>query len=248
MRIYKFKDLTDERTHSHFLQIVLKNWIWCASPDSLNDENEFRFGLDCEPSRRTHQLLSQVVAQNRTTSFLPPDLSTSLALGNDRLRDITSPIVADIIEKCRKGIGITSFAMTKADDRLWKEYGGEGNGACVEINVPDKLVGLNYHRVQYVSEKVFHIDGFLEAALFPDRAFQNYRDILLTKTEDWEYEKEMRFVAKQQNVNLVLDGYISEITFGPKVSAETWAQLTAQIAKHCRANKMKISPEGFHGR
>jgi hypothetical protein len=66
MRIYKFKDLTDEQKHSHFLQIVLNNPIWCASPDSLNDrDEEFRFTLDYAPSRRTHDLLSQVVAQYR---------------------------------------------------------------------------------------------------------------------------------------------------------------------------------------
>jgi hypothetical protein len=130
MRIYKFKDLTDERTHSHFLQIVLKNSIWCASPDSLNDrDEEFRFTLDYEPSPCTHQLLSQVVTQYRTTSFLPPHLSTSLVLENDRLRVIASPIIDDTIEKCRRGVGVTSFSMTKADDRLWKEYGGKGNGA-----------------------------------------------------------------------------------------------------------------------
>lgn len=46
MRIYKFKDLTEEDKHSHFLQIVLQKSIWCAGPDSLNDEDEFKFKLD----------------------------------------------------------------------------------------------------------------------------------------------------------------------------------------------------------
>ena len=32
MRIYKFKDLNDESTHLHFLQIVLNKSIWCAAP------------------------------------------------------------------------------------------------------------------------------------------------------------------------------------------------------------------------
>jgi hypothetical protein len=240
MQIYKFKDLTAERTHSHFLQIVLQNSIWCASPDSLNDEDEFRFTLDYEPSLRTHQLLSQVVAQYRTTSFLPPHLSTSLVLENDRLRIITSPIIDDIIEKYRRGVGVTSFSMTKADDRLWEEYGGKGNGACVEINIPDHVVGHAYHRVRYLPAKVFHIDTFLESAIFPDRVFQTYQNMLLTKTKKWEQE-EIRFIGNRQNVNLIFDGYISEVTFGSEVPAETLAQLTAHIANHCRAHNIKIS-------
>jgi seryl-tRNA synthetase len=39
VKIYKFKELTNERKHDHFLQIVLQKFIWCDSPDSLNDEN-----------------------------------------------------------------------------------------------------------------------------------------------------------------------------------------------------------------
>jgi hypothetical protein len=242
MRIYKFKDFIDERKHSHFLQIVLNNLIWCASPDSLNDKDEeFRFTLDYAPSLRTHDLLSQVVAKYRTTSFLPPHLSASLALENDRLKDISRPIIEDTIEKCRRGVGISSFSMTKSDARLWKEYGGDGNGACVEIDIPDHLVGQNYHRVCYVLAKVFHIDTFLESALFPDRIFQTYQNMLLTKTKKWEQEEEIRFIGNRQNVNLLFDGYVSEITFGSEVPAETLVQLTAYIANHCRENNIKIS-------
>jgi hypothetical protein len=56
MKIYKFKDLTDEQKHSHFLQIVLKNSIWCARPDSLNDEDEFIFTLDYDMNLRRVRL------------------------------------------------------------------------------------------------------------------------------------------------------------------------------------------------
>jgi hypothetical protein len=241
MRIYKFKDLSDERTRSHFLQIVLNNSIWCARPDSLNDKDEFRFTLDYQPSLRTYQLLSQFVAQYRTTSFLPPDVSTSRALENDWLRVIVPPIIDDIVKECRRSIGVTSFSTTKADDHLWEEYGGKGNGACVEINIPDHLIGQAYHHVRYVPEKIFHIDTFLESAVFPDRAFQTYQNILLTKTKKWEQEEEIRFLGNRQNVNLILDGYISEITFGPEVPAETQAENTAHIAEHCSANNIDIS-------
>lgn len=241
MRIFKFKDLTDARTHSHFLQIVLKNSIWCASPDSLNDKDEFRFTLDYEPSLRTHQLLSQVVARYRTTNFNPPHLSASLALRDDRLRVIAPPIIDDVIQKCRREIGVTSFSMTKADDRLWEEYGGKGNGACVEINIPDHLVDKDYHRVRYVLAKVFHVDTVLESALFPEMCLQTFQNMLLTKTKKWDYEEEIRFIGKRQNVNLIFDGHISAVTFGPKVTAGTLEQLTSHIANHCRASNITIS-------
>ena len=87
MKIYKFKDLTVEEKHSHFYQIVLQNTIWCAKPDSLNDENEFKFKLDYNPSAYTADLLSQVVTQYRTTNYSPPNLSASSVLKHKKLEE-----------------------------------------------------------------------------------------------------------------------------------------------------------------
>lgn len=241
MQLYKFKDLTDEQKHSHFLQIVLRNSIWCARPDSLNDEDEFKFRLDYDPSSRTAQLLSSVIAQYRTTNYLPPHVLSFLALKNERLEVIAAPIIDDIVTKCRTTIGITSFSITKTDVHLWEEYGGKGNGVCVEINIPDHLVGQSYHRVHYVSDKIFHVDSFLESALFPDRVFETYRNILLTKKKKWAQEEEIRFIGNQQDVNLILDGYISEVTFGPNVPTHTLEKLVAHIANHCSTNNIRIT-------
>jgi hypothetical protein len=151
------------------------------------------------------------------------------------------PIIEDTIKQCRRDVGVTSFSMAKEDHHLWEEYGGKGNGACVEINIPDHLVSQAYHQVRYMPEKVFHIDMFLESAIFSDKLFQTYQMMLLTKTKKWEQEEEIRFIGNRQNVNLIFDGYISEVTFGSKVPAEMLAQLTERIANHCRANNISIS-------
>lgn len=241
MQIYKFKDLTDEQKHAHFLQIVLRKFIWCARPDSLNDEDEFKFELNYEPSPHTAQLLSKAIAEHKAANFLPPHISASLALENERLEVIARPIIEDIVEKCRTSVGITSFSITKSEAVLWEKYGGNGNGVCVEINIPDHLVGHSYHRVHYEQEKIFHVDSFLESALFPDRVFETYRNILLTKTKKWEQEEEIRFVGNRQNVNLIFDGCISEVTFGPNVPTHNLEKLVAHIANHCSANNIRIT-------
>ncbi len=241
MKIYKFKDFTDEEKHSHFYQIVLQNTIWCAKPDSLNDENEFKFKLDYNPSAYTADLLSQVVTQYRTTNYSPPNLSASSVLKHKKLEEIAAPIIDDMINNCRNTIGVVSFSITKTDDHLWDEYGGKGNGVCIEINIPDELIGKSYHWVRYVSEKIFHVDSFLGSALFQDRIIETYRNILLTKTKKWSLEEEMRFIGNRQEVNLIIDGYISEITFGAQVPAHTLKQMEANIIKHCDANNIKIT-------
>jgi hypothetical protein len=144
-------------------------------------------------------------------------------------------------------MGVTSFSATKADSRLWEQYGGKGNGVRVGIDLPDHLVGHAYHRVHYVTKKIFHVDSFLESALQPDKMFETYRNILLTKTKKWEQEDEMRFIGTRQNVNLILDGRISEVTFGPNVPPAILAKLTAEIANHCRANDTHVSQLSLEG-
>jgi hypothetical protein len=241
MKVYKFKDLTDENKHPHFYQIVLQNIIWCAKPDSLNDEEEFKFKLNYEPSSHTANLLTHVVAKYRTTNFLPPDVSVSSVMRNKRLQTIAAPIIDEVINNSRNTIGIVSFSATKDDDHLWCEYGGKGNGACIEIEIPDKLINDCYHPVRYVSEKIFHIDSFLESALFPDKAFNTYRNILLTKTRrKWAQEDEIRFISKRPDVNLIIDGPIKEITLGAHIPSNTLKQVENTIVSHCNANGIKI--------
>jgi hypothetical protein len=240
MEIYKFKDLTDEKRHSHFLQIVLQKAIWCASPDSLNDENEFKFKIDYEPSKDTADLLTQVVTKYRTTNYFPPHLSARMVLRNNRLAKIAEPIINGVVQNCRDTIGVTSFSLTKDDSKLWEEYGGNGNGVRIQIDIPDSLVGQIYHQVQYVPERIFHIDTFLKSSLFPDKAFESYKNILLTKTKRWKDEKEIRFIGKHQNVNFVFDGKVSEITFGPCVPVGVLRQLESKIAAHCKENRINI--------
>jgi len=240
MKIYKFKDLTKADKHSHFLQIVLQKSIWCARPDSLNDEDEFKFKLNYEPSRDTTDLLTLVIKKYRTAGFFPPNLSATMVLESKSLARIAEPIISGVVQDCRDSIGITSFSLIKNDKELWNEYGGKGNGVCVEINIPDHLVGKFYHEVQYVPERIFHIDIFLKSSLFRDKTIDTYRNILLTKTKKWQEEKELRFIGKHQNVNFIFDGSVTEITFGPYVPQDVLNTLENSIKDHCIKNKIGI--------
>ena len=162
---------------------------------------------------------------------------SSLSLFNNNR---AGEVINNMIRNCRNSIGVVSFSITKIDDHLWDEYGGAGNGVCIEINIPDKQIGKSYHRVHYVSEKIFHLDSILESALFQEKAFETYKNILLTKTKKWSQEEEMRFIGNRQDVNLILDGYISEITFGPQVPAHTLNKVEANIVKYCCDNNIRI--------
>jgi hypothetical protein len=164
-----------------------------------------------------------------------------LILERKRLEEVVAPIIQQVVKQCRQTMAITSFSATDANSFLWEEYGGNGNGACIAINIPDRLIGNTYHRVQYVSERVFHIDRFLEAVLCHNKAFEVYRNILLTKTKKWSQEEEIRFVSNRPDVNWLFDGHITEVTFGWHVPAPILEQLTAKIGDHCHSRNIIIA-------
>ena len=62
-----------------------------------------------------------------------------------------------------------------------------------------------------------------------------------TKTKKWAEEEEIRFIGERQDVNLIFDGHISEVTFGPNVPTHTLEKLVAHIANHCSANNIRIT-------
>lgn len=236
MKIYKFKDLTDEKKHFEFYQIVLQSIFWCAKPDSLNDENEFKFELGDSLSANMASLLSQVVKKCRGKNFF-----TSSVLNDKELKKIAVPIVDGLINDCRNKIGVACFSSKKTDDHLWDEYGGEGNGVCIEINIPDELIGKIYRPVDYVPEKIFPLDSFLESFLSQEGASEIYRYIFFTKTKKWDQEEEMRYISNCPEVNIKIDGYISEVSFGAQVPTDTLKQVKAKIVKHCNTNNIRIT-------
>ncbi len=244
MKLYKFKDFTNESNHPHFLQIVLEKKVWCASPNSLNDKDEFNFELDYTPTPNTANLLAQL-AQNRPIDSWnpsPPSYVARQNLINNTLEELANPIINNIIQKSRSEIGVTSFSSI-VNSTLWERYGGNGNGACIEINIPDSLIGDYYHRVDYVPKKTFHIDTFLEATYSQsnNKVGEVYRNILLTKTDGWRDEKEFRFIGKEQNFNFNFDGHISKVIFGTKITHEVQEKLLRQISNHCKSNNIIIS-------
>ena len=242
MKLYKFKDFTNESNHPHFLQIVLEKKIWCASPDSLNDEDEFKFELDCTPTSNTANLLAQQIRQNRPMKLrnsFPPEYVANETLNNNNLECIAKHIFVALIKQDRSELGITSFASV-VNSTLWEKYGGNGNGAYVEINIPDSFIGQAYHHVDYVEKKIIHVDALLAGTLSSSGALKAYK-MLLTKTEKWSYEKEIRFIGDGQNFNFIFDGHISKVIFGAKVPNNVQEKLLYQISNHCNSNNIIIS-------
>lgn len=229
MKIYKFKDLRQENTHSHFFQIIEEKKIWCAAPCSLNDSSEFNFSMDYTPSKKTAALLTATIQKFGSLAF-PAYMTASYAVLNNKIEEYAKAEVDKIIENCRKTIGVTSFSLSKTDPWLWETYGGQGFGAAVEFEISDEDLEETYHSVTYSRASVFHVDLFLEAAL--GNTEKVFRKILCTKTLKWKPEMEIRFLGKTPNINILFDAPITGVIIGEKVSEP----LVKKIERICIEN------------
>ncbi len=241
MKIYKYKSLLklEDEELEHFYQVVLENQIWCGNPANFNDGNEFLFRMDYTPSKNTIGLLASVISEFKSNPLFPPIRSSTLVINSGQLENIASPIIEDISIKCRKELGVTCFSELRDDSLLWNRYGGCGNGVCIEIEISKELIGKEYFHVNYVPDKIYHIDNFLKSVL--EDPYINYRNILLTKTLNyWDPEREVRLISKKQSVKRNLKGSIKEIIIGNNVKKEIENDIYARIGTYCHENKIQI--------
>lgn len=189
MLIYKYKEFLDEKKIPHFYDIILKEKIWAAHPNSLNDkDHEFRHIINCELSNLTKDLLrfTNSNLDNHIFKYLPYDELNNILKKNGK------ETYANMIEKIRTDFGIASFSLSEHDDEiLWRDYGGNGNGACIEIEIPNHNFNkMGFFRVNYVDEKIIHIDELLKTKINEIYCKELIEKILRTKHQLWSPEKE----------------------------------------------------------
>ncbi|WP_353411001.1 DUF2971 domain-containing protein [Pseudoteredinibacter isoporae] len=216
MKIYKFRSLSPESNPEHVYQMISESSFWCASPESLNDTNEFRFKMNYVPTHNTGVLLMKSL-ESHGRSGRPPYVTASYAILNNSLDEVTEPIIRDVISQCRTNIGITSFSVSDSGEWLWRTYGGDGNGVVVEFEVPDDSIGHDFHFVNYVDDHEFHVDLFLSSNLDDRKSL--FREMLCTKTKKWKQEQEVRFLGNAPNTSVKINNCVTGVVIGKNVSS-----------------------------
>jgi hypothetical protein len=222
MKLYKYRDLSKPSSALPRIQQVLQSRaFWCARPDTLNDPEEFAWTCDYTPSLHTARLLTELLVQLKGRTVGDAHNKVVRAINAGRLRELAEPTVRSIIHQCRNEIGLACFGSSPDNDILWDRYGGAGLGVCIEVEVPDRLIGTQLHAVQYWGEKIIHIDTLLRARLDWDSAAHVYVLSLLSKPSFWAPEAEIRFISKRQQVSVVIEGSVlTGVVLGNRATPE----------------------------
>ncbi len=227
MRLHKYRELKDgdgealKRLHS----ILQTKAFWCARPDTLNDDQEFSWRCDYQPTARTIGLLAGLLSQERNWPIAEAWKQLESLIDDGSLERLAAPVVASLIQQCRSEVGLLCFGTSPSNPTLWSRYGGNGEGVCIELVVPDHLIGMSLFWVEYTHEKVVHIDDLLRAHF--GKAREMYSLALLTKPRDWSREEEVRFVSSSQDVFVRIESaQFSGIYLGGGLSDTVREQVT----------------------
>jgi hypothetical protein len=238
MYLYKYRQLADddEQSFDRFKTILETQAFWCASPDALNDNQEFSWRCDYSYTDETLDLLARLICESSGRSYEVVYQQIQSFLENGSLERLAEPVIASLIEKCRSEIGLLCFGTSPGNSTLWSRYGGNGNGVCIEIEVPDRLIGTSLFWVEYARQKVVHINTLL-LAHFGD-AREMYTHSLLTKPHEWASEMEIRFVSTAQNINVrIEDSNVSRVFLGNDLSEA----MRGRIASLVNLSPLKIA-------
>lgn len=218
MRLYKYRKLEDGDlvAMGRFQDMLLKQEFWCARPDTLNDDQEFSWRCNYQPTAHTIGLLARLMSQERESAFAEMLEKIEALVSTESLESLAAPAVADLIQQCRSGIGLLCLGTSPSNPTLWHRYGGNGEGVCIELVAPEHLIEECFFSVQYVHEKVVHIDDLLRGYL--DSPREMYSLALLTKSIKWKLEEEVRFISAAQNVPISMEGALSSVYLGAKLS------------------------------
>jgi|RhiMetdeSRZDD1v2_1073273.scaffolds.fasta_scaffold185590_3 hypothetical protein len=212
MKLYKYRDFSNPSdTDFARLETLLSGQaFWCARPDTLNDPVEFAWTCDYSTTAETMDLLTELLirAHGRTREEARDLVARKVEARG--LETLAQASIADIIQKCRNEIGLVCFGTSPDNEILWQRYGGAGAGVCIELDVPENLLEVQLHRVQYLDAKTIHIDQLIRAYLDRTHGGEVYTLALLSKPSSWAAEAEIRFVSQVQGVSVVVDG--SQIT------------------------------------
>jgi hypothetical protein len=211
VKLYKYRDFSEpDQVGFGRLQAMLSGRaFWCARPDTLNDPEEFAWTCDFSESPDTADLLTDLLIQ---VVGRPRDQARHRAVDAikaGRLRVLAEPIIANMIHQCRNEVGLACFGTSPDNQTLWQRYAGRGAGVCVELEVPDSLLGTQLHHVQYSDAKRIHIDQFLRARMDRSNAADVYALSLLSKPSCWAPEAEVRFISRRQGISVVIDGSVT---------------------------------------
>lgn len=218
-----------------------------TQPADLNDP------FECYPraidESKLFDTIKQVITNSEKFKSNPPDSRTVKDIINESIKDF----IPKTYDKINQEIGILSLSKTWKSSLMWSHYCLSHIGFCIGYekahNFFDDFLNENLNQSQHTKEVDYQNTRAEINVGYPVQ--KPDFEILLTKSKEWDYEKEVRVIktlnlrhALKKNdqggldVNLfeVPHNSIKEIIVGVKIQLEP----KEKIIQFCKKNQIKL--------
>src|SRR6218665_156608 len=228
IHLYKYRPLYPEKCaqvkHAH--DILVRDRIWVAKPDSLNDLHELKFNLVWNPER------------SRVNEWAEDGLRQLTPAEQLRFEDILSePISKSMTEniraEMRRAGGVFCASQDPRNVPMWAHYADNHRGICIQYETTEDELFLLAQKVQYTPQL-----PIMRVPSNPDRHPDYYR----YKSPEWAYEREWR-VTILCNSGLsvtVRPSTISGVIFGVRADPAT-----VKVVSELRAERVALGKPAF---
>ena len=143
-------------------------------------------------------------------------------------------------------IGTTCFSQTYLEPLMWSHYSNSHSGICIGFNLMKLYLSLKEN--EKALAKINYVETFEPIEYFSN-PFNSIHKWLNTKSKNWEYEREIRLIFTNTDLNNNLENFISfdtnsidEVIFGLNFSFEDNNASIKKIDKNLpNANKFQMA-------
>jgi hypothetical protein len=222
----------------HLASLLIDQKIYCSDPSSVNDPWDFQPWFDYRPMLNNPENLERMFGFFRTAAGpevvnnpLRPIFEEHLRNNPDALQRFIDKSSAGLGEElCKRRL----YCLTPLPDStlMWSHYAASHTGICLEFGTDNQLFGAAL-AVRY-------------SPTYPEWTPQDARErhltqLILTKSDDWQYEQEYRLIASPfypDGIPIKLEGQFLHLPTGALtaviVGCKAEFNVVAELVHNCQ--------------
>jgi hypothetical protein len=229
--VYKYRGF-----NQYLLMELINQSVWFSTPSKLNDPFDCQLVLEGEaPTKDAFETRKKIAFQRYANRVGKTMLTATFASDCYIGRELTDEYKNEIyqfkghVEENLRAVGVFSVSEEHANTTMWSHYGASHTGICIGY-FTDKLFPKNnlkdlIHRVNYKKSDEIRCNAY---ELFADCCcnqdsetyFNIVNTLMSTKSIDWSYEKEWRFINEREGGIHIGQDSIHSIYFGMRTKPE----------------------------
>ena len=240
------------------MSALINKVSWAAKPSTFNDPFDCAVSLipDLDSSSLLEVILTEAKSGN-TKKITDEDIKALEAIASsDNFEGFEHPAHEEMCTKLRnkfvsliQDIGVISLSELDDHILMWSHYADQHQGFCVEYN-RDKNNSLGSRKtlpVRYTTKlPIFTLQDLITGSKNSRREY--LRSLVLSKANEWNYEREWRYIDENGNRTINLNSRITAIIFGARMPDSHKATLIEIVNKYYDDVKFKqvvLKNDGF---